>query len=173
MPDDGGWQFGAVVGGCGAWPDLTTACPPGFCGLPGPATRLPPCGRLAFQPGSPPAPLGQEDCFLREPSVAGLAERQAAGLMAGADLRPGRPPVLSSQQLQPGPVFMGRTTSAIRLPRAGLCLLQVLVWALRPWGGRTCLPHPHPSPVPSWWCSEMLQPGTASGRWAFFIYPTC
>lgn len=120
-------------------------------------------------PGSRPAQLSQVDCFPREPSVAGLAERQAAGPMAGADLRPGSHlscpagslawPSLHSLPFEyPGSAAspirfsreglhlshqtpQGRTASPITLPRGGICLLQALGLALRPWDHGLSCPH--------------------------------
>lgn len=128
-------------------------------------------------PGLRPAQLSQVDCFPREPSVA-AAERQASGPMAGADLRRG--PTCPVQPAPwPSPAFtafpsstrqcclshqtpqrratslhqtpQGRTSSSITLPRAGLCLLQALGLALRPWDQWPLLPttDPCPGPAPS------------------------
>lgn len=145
--------------------------------------QLPGCTSEAAWPSCPglrPAQLSQVDCFPREPSVAGLAERQASGPMAGADLRPGshlscpagslaQPSLHSLPFEYPGsaasPIRLpreglclshqtpqGRTASSITLPGAGLCLLQALGLALRPWDQWPLLPatDPCPGPAPPW-----------------------
>lgn len=162
--------FGAMEGGCRGWV--------------GPDCRLlaqPPCRTQASSPAAPVRTLGLPALAHGQLSLAkwtvfresrlspAWPERQAAGPMAGADLRPGSHlscpagslawPSLHSLPFEyPGsaasPIRLrreglrlshqtpqGRTASSITLSRGGLCLLQALGLALRPWDHGLSCPH--------------------------------
>lgn len=164
-----------------ARPDLTAACPPGLRAGPRPAAQLHQRGRLAFSPWLAASSVQPRGLFAERAVCRRLGREAGSTPDGWGRPRAREPtgPVQPAPRAWPSlcspPVRSpGRATSPIRVPRVGLWLshqspqgrtafsircpgqgfvLPVLVLALRAWGINhlSCLCHPCPGSVPSWW----------------------